>query len=112
MFSRTSSTIVCSTYLTHSLSCDDTMYSFGCSSTGAHGHEEECVFPPKIIPLLKNIKSISVGGAHAVCLDNDANIFTFGNNEWGQLGIGVDKDTVVSTHIPQKVNLPRYNVFN
>ena len=39
-----------------------------------------------------------------VCLDNDGNVYTFGNNEYGQLGIG-DKD-LSHTSIPQKVNLP------
>merc|ERR1712100_591876 len=53
---------------------------------------------------LNHIISISVGIDNCGCLDNDGNVFTFGNNNQGKLGIG-DKD-LEYTSIPQKVNLP------
>ena len=82
------------------------VFSFGSSSTRAHGHEEEDIFPPKIISTLKNITSINCSTGHTACLDNDGNLFIFGSNEYGQLGIGVDKDTLQYTHVPQKIDIP------
>merc|ERR1712000_84627 len=83
---------------------DQNVVSFGKSYYGAHGHKEEDVFPPKIISSLNHIISISVGDGHCVCLDNDGNIYTFGGNEYGQLGIG--NEDLSYTSIPQKVNIP------
>ena len=101
------STIVCGNDFTLSLSKDGNVYSFGYSECRAHGHEEELVFPPKIIPNLTNIRSISVGSnpseIHCACLDNDGNVYTFGDNFSSQLGNG---STMEFTHIPQKINLP------
>ena len=37
---------------------------------------------------------------------NNGNVYTFGNNGKGQLGIGADTDTLRYTHIPQKVEIP------
>jgi len=47
---------------------DGNVVSFGFSDCGSHGHEEQFVYPPKIIPTLKNIKSIVGGNNHTVCL--------------------------------------------
>ena len=96
---RSVSTIVCSPNFTVCLNKDQNVASFGWSYYVAH-----TVFPPKIMPSLNHIISISVVGDHCACLDNDGNVFTFGKNGCGQLGIG---DKVKShTSIPQKVNLP------
>ena len=84
---------------THTLSISNhgEVYSFGQSYYYHHGFKET-VFPPKVIPNLNNIKSISVGCFHTVSLDNDGNVFCFGHNFYG--------DALESTHIPQKVNIP------
>merc|ERR1711974_136480 len=37
---------------------------------------------------LKNIKRISCGANHTICVDDDNNIIIFGNNREGQLGLG------------------------
>ena len=37
-----------------------------------------------------------------LCLDYDGNVFTFGNNFHGQLGVGKDNQTLLSTSSPQK----------
>ena len=81
-----------------------TVLSFGTSSNGAHGHEQQEVHPPRLIPSLNNIISICVGD-HTFCMDINGNAFSFGSNKWGQLGIGVDKISLQFTHEPQKVNL-------
>ena len=107
MTCRSVASLICGKEYTLCLSRDSTVYSFGYSIDGEHGHdEEEDVFPPKIISSMTHIKLISVGFRHSTCLDSDGNIFSFGDNYYGQLGIGVDGDTLDHTHIPQKVNLP------
>ena len=105
MACRSASTFVCSGDLNLSITNDSNVSSFGSSWTGTLGHEEKQVFSPKIIPTLKYIKCIHVRD-HSICLDYDGNVYTFGRNYYGQLGIGVDRNTLVFTHIPQKVNLP------
>ena len=102
--SRTTRTICCGNTFTICISTDKKVYSFGMNGKGAHGHENEVVFPPKMIPSLKNIESVDCGANHTVCLDCDGNVFTFGRNNFGQLGIG--DESVSITHIPQKVTLP------
>ena len=101
---RSVSNIVCSDFFTVCINNDQNVVSFGTAFKGAHGHEVMNVFPPKIISSLNHIISISVGDSHCACLDSDGNIYTFGKNDQGQLGIG-DKD-LEYTCIPQKVNLP------
>lgn len=55
---------------------------------------------------LKNIKMIDCGSNHFMCLDCDGNVFTFGFNEEGQLGIGKSRDDISHTFIPQKIKVP------
>jgi len=81
------------------------VYSIGIHTQGAHGHEKR-VRTPTMISSLTNVISVGCGTKHSVCLDSDGNVFTFGSNYFGHLGIGVDRDTLEFTHIPQKVNLP------
>ena len=88
------------------ISNDGDLYSFGCSPQGAHGHEEEFVTIPTVIPSLKTIKSISCSEYHTVCLDLEGSVFTFGCNQFGKLGIGKDESELGCTHIPQHIDLP------
>ena len=88
---RSVSNIVCTSEFTVCINSDLNVVSFGISTKCSHGHKEYNVFPPKIISSLNHIISIFVGGYHCVCLDNDGNVYTFGDNNHGQLGIG-DKD--------------------
>ena len=106
MANRSVPTIACG--LDHNLCInkDDLVSSFGYSECNAHGDEAELVFPPRLIPLMKNIKAVTVGSCHSACLDYSGNVFTFGSNEYGQLGIGKDNTELFCTPIPQKVNLP------
>ena len=106
MAHRSLSAIVCGDICTLSLNDEGNVLSFGYTVCGQHGHEEEQVITPTVIPSLLNITSIATGEHHSVCLDNGGNVFTFGNNQFGQLGIGVDMHTLYFTHITQKMNLP------
>jgi len=61
-------------------------------------------FIPKKIQLLKNITAFDCGVDHIVCLDDSSCVFTLGSNECGQLGN--NRESLVSTLQPQKVDLP------
>ena len=110
MARRYVSTVVCSSFLgtavTLSISENGDVYSFGKHRTNAHGHSKELIPVPKRISSLCYITVISTCGFHTACVNNNGDVFTFGCNTFGQLGIGKDAKTLPRTHIPQKVNLP------
>ena len=99
---RTSSTIVCGSF-TLCITHNKTVCSFGHAATISCGHKVEYIFPPKSIPL-QNINSINCGPVHSICLDNDGTVYSFGRNNFGQLGLG--NKVIFYTSIPQKVDLP------
>lgn len=41
----------------------------------------------------------SVGGTHTVCLSDEGIVYTFGNNKYGQLGLGHQKDLCIPSPI-------------
>ena len=81
------------------------VYSCGFSSYGAHGFPARQVVAPQQITSLKNIIGISCGKRHTACLDTNGNLFTFGSNLNGQLGIGMPSAELTYTEIPQKCDL-------
>ena len=110
-FGRTISTVVSGNDHTLCISNENTVFSIGYSEDSAHGFTSKNsssfdLSSPKMIPSLIHIKSVVSVHTHSVCLDNDGNVFTFGSNLFGLLGIGVDGESLKSTHIPQKINLP------
>ena len=87
------------------ISNEGSVFSCGHSLYGAHGHDTKLYL--KVIPIMKSIQYIAGSNYHSVCVDINGNVYTFGKNNYGQLGIGIDKETLRFTHIPQKVfNLP------
>ena len=63
---RSVSNTVCSRNFTICINNDQNVVSFGWSYSRGHGHEEDYVFPPKIISSLNHIISISVGYNHMI----------------------------------------------
>ena len=82
------------------------VYSLGTSINGNYGHSERDIHIPKKINNLKNIKMISSNTSSSICLDYSGNVFTFGSNRFGQLGINKGFDELINSYIPQKVILP------
>src|SRR5690606_7302350 len=49
---------------------------------------------------LHHIKQISCGGDHSLVLNEDGQVFSFGTNKCGQLGLGHNKDSNIPELIP------------
>ncbi|KAF6371812.1 HECT and RLD domain containing E3 ubiquitin protein ligase family member 6 [Rhinolophus ferrumequinum] len=80
------------------------VFAWGAGSEGQLGIEEfkEIVFTPKKIKTLAGIKIIQVscGSYHSLALSEDAQVFSWGKNSHGQLGLGKDSPSQAS---PQRV---------
>ena len=102
MVDRVLSTLICngkSKEYTICLSTERYVYSLG----QYHGETTEQIqLNPKIIPNLKNIKSIDCGLFHTVCLDFEGNVFSLGENSLGQLGF----ESFGSISEPKQVDIP------
>ncbi|MBA2656383.1 MAG: hypothetical protein H0U70_05285 [Tatlockia sp.] len=55
------------------------------------GHEKISLIRPELIPSLHNIKQIATGLNHSLFLDSEGQVFSCGNNHYGQLGVGNEK---------------------
>ena len=61
---------------------------------------------PELIKGTFDIKMIDCGIEHILCLDFNGSVFSFGNNDYGQLGLGKDPNELKKISIPQKINIP------
>jgi len=70
------------------------VWSFGFSGKGrlGLGKGKGNQFTPERIDTLNDIKSISAGNCHGIALDNSGIVWSFGSNQFGQLGVGNSKD--------------------
>ena len=93
-------------YHTITLSNDGIAHSFGRNIEGQLGLGHYCFFIslPTPIPNLPQINMISCGLNFTVCVDFEGFIWSFGENNCGQLGTG----NTTSFNVPQKleVNIP------
>ena len=93
-------TIVCNDKAMYCVSKNKSVVCFPVCEDDEDSNQE--ISSLKRFPNLQNIESLSCGARHCVCLDIHGKIFSFGDNEYGQLGI----TSIESTLIPQRVNLP------
>ena len=69
---------------------------------GVSGADKEVLFP-HIVSGLEKIVDLAAGENHSLALSNDGNVWAWGNNSHGQLGIGRNDITQIDT--PQNVLL-------
>ena len=96
--------VCCGKLHTITLSNDGTLHSFGNNSLGQLGlgldHNIHSTLPTPI-PNLPKIKMISCGSSFTMCVDYEGFIWSFGENDSGQLGIG--NHTNQYFNVPQKL---------
>ena len=74
--------------MTVALTTEGKVYSWGFGREGALGHDDfEDQYLPKLVDSLSDIVSIKCGGDFVICKDKDGNMYSFGKNTYGQLGI-------------------------
>ena len=98
-------TACCGSSHTITLSNNGILYSFGYSTYGqlGLGHNNPSVSLPTPIPNLPKINMISCGAFYTVCVDYEGFVWSFGENDFGQLGTGNKTDS----NVPQKIlNIP------
>ena len=83
--------MACSTggFHTITLSNEGSVYCFGQNQFGQLGIGEKTDFlvsVPTLIPNLPKITQISCGYSFTVCVDEEGFIWSFGDNQYGQLG--------------------------
>ena len=110
MINNAKSSIICVKsifgFITICIGNDKNVYSLGNSRYGLHGHNKRQIYIPTRINDLTNIKMIDCGGGHCICLNYNGDVFTFGSNEHGQLGIGKTYKELKCECVPQKVKVP------
>ena len=81
------------------------VWTFGNNSNGQLGLDDDqdrtSVSAPTEIEKFR-VKEVSGGGRHTVVIDLEKNVWTFGNNEYGQLGLG-DNETKRRVSTPTKI---------
>jgi alpha-tubulin suppressor-like RCC1 family protein len=79
----------------HSLALDTKgkLYAWGSNNSGQLGltywddNPDEPNNFPGLVNGLHSLKTISAGGNYSMALDSDGKLYTWGSNEWGQLGL-------------------------
>jgi alpha-tubulin suppressor-like RCC1 family protein len=85
------------------------VYSWGKASFFALGNknEDKDEYLPYSVKEFQNgnIVKVASGGFYSMCLTNDGNIFGFGNNKKGRLGIQGQEKIVIPTQIKTVSNI-------
>jgi len=71
---------------------DGTVMTWGLNDHGQLGHatDEPAMFEPREVPLPEPAIALAAGHRHTLCLSDSGNIWAWGSNAHGQLGIGGD----------------------
>ena len=89
------------------------LFTWGINDTGQLGNEENMMtrsIPAEITPHFnlssdETIKSMSLGVDHSSALTSTGRLFTWGNNDFGQLGDGTTINKLMPTDITSQFNL-------
>ncbi len=88
---------------TSNTNTNDTMPNDDTTSSSTNTNDDDVTSPNVLFPEMKNTKiiTVSAGDYHSAAITNDGILYTWGRNNYGQLGLGnnIDKNT------PQKGNV-------
>ncbi|RHW71201.1 BTB/POZ domain/Regulator of chromosome condensation (RCC1) repeat [Trypanosoma brucei equiperdum] len=92
------------------------LFSWGSGSCGELGTQrfEDCNTPTfvQITPFGVHVVDVALGASYSCVLAGDGNVYTFGNGDWGQLGLGHTpeveqhpEDTTTVVTVPQRISM-------
>ena len=83
------------------------VWTFGYGEFGQLGLDDDVdEYIPTMIPgLEEEIVQVSCGGTHTALLDSQGRVWTFGQGDFGQLGLGNNQDVAIPTMIPGLANI-------
>jgi len=95
--------VVCGGYHTMIISGDGNLYAFGDNDYGqlGLGHTGGNINMPTLVNLDFKVKMVACGGYHTMIISDDGNLYAFGRNNYGQLGLGDNQER----NIPTLVNI-------
>lgn len=68
------------------------------------GHDEMQVSPTEVALMShRNVLSVKAGEQHSLAMTENGDVYSWGSNRFGQLGVGLDGETLLSNPLPQKV---------
>lgn len=87
------------------LSNDGSVWSWGDNTYGqlGLGHNDLSSYPdypPENIPTFSNVIAISAGNYHCLALTQDGSVWSWGRNNYGQLGDGTTVEKTTPTRVP------------
>ena len=100
-----SSSIICTLNNTFCISDDFLVYILG-DIDNYISNNNNIRHIPRLIEGIYDIKTIDCGISHILCLNFNGNVFSFGANICGQLGIGKSSNGLSRTYILQKIDIP------
>jgi hypothetical protein len=94
--------VACGSYHTMALKRDGTLWSWGNNDTGQLGRPVSAEHPARIpgqVGTADDWTAIDCGGYHSVALRSDGTLWAWGNNGWGQLGLGDRMDRAAPVQV-------------
>ena len=91
-------------FTVHAIKLDGTVYALGSNKHGQYGDGTKVSSDiPVIVPQLKDFKMIEYGWNHCIGINGDNAVFTWGNNNAGQLG-GNNGEDYCNRPSPNKIS--------
>lgn len=93
--------VACGTQVSAAVTTDGQLYTWGFGACIGGGLADETVLTPRLVTSLANfhIVDVAVGDNHIIALSIDSKVFTWGNNQNGQCGIGNTISTVCTPQL-------------
>lgn len=69
---------------------------------------------PELVPLPPRtyITHVTSSGNHSLALDSEGRLYAWGENQWGQLGLGDFNSRIIPTLVPIKSNAPIFQIVS
>jgi alpha-tubulin suppressor-like RCC1 family protein len=99
---------------TLALSASDQLYAFGSNEYGQLGVASGSGMPgpnptPQLLSLpgaVGRVAQLAAGSTHSLVLTSTGELYTFGENQFGQLGRAANSGTESANRVPERVSLP------